>query len=139
MPSSLNFGGYCVSQFEEINKMFVRKLFTTFVLSACAALSQIQPVVADPYDLDVHSDDAHIISSPAPYVPRDLRLQAFRTYISVKVYVNRNGSTTVTLMGTTGNYDADGIVLSTLRRWRFAPEYRDGQPIDSIKYVNVKI
>ncbi len=66
-----------------------------------------------------------------PTIPDDLRNGEFRSSVSVRVEIGADGSATPTLRGSTGSAELDARVLSALRKWRWKPALRDGEPVAS--------
>lgn len=68
-----------------------------------------------------------------PSIPDELRDGDFKTSVRVRVEVSADGSPTPSLRGSSGNTEIDGRVLAALRRWRWKPALRDGEPVASVQ------
>ncbi len=65
-------------------------------------------------------------------LPTDLKRRTFNRSVRVKVSVPLDGNATPVLMKGSGDTDIDDAVLAALRRWKWTPALRDGQPVASI-------
>jgi protein TonB len=68
-----------------------------------------------------------------PQLPEELKTADFRTSVKVRVEIATDGSNTPSLRASSGNSQVDEQVLKALRRWRWKPALRDGEPIASIQ------
>ncbi|MBW3636677.1 MAG: energy transducer TonB [Armatimonadetes bacterium] len=66
-----------------------------------------------------------------PRLPEDLRNAEFRASVRVRVEVSENGAPTPSLRGSSGNAAVDELVLDVLRRWKWKPALRHGEPVSS--------
>ncbi|MGF6299169.1 MULTISPECIES: energy transducer TonB [Paraburkholderia] len=80
---------------------------------------------------------ARSISQPLPTLPDDLREQAYQTIATARFTIHADGSVNVELVHATPNPRLNQLLLDTLRRWRFFPALRDGQPVDSTRDIRV--
>jgi TonB family protein len=71
-----------------------------------------------------------------PRIPEDLKTEEFRTSVGARVEISATGEVTgVTLRSSSGNSRVDELALSALRRWRWTPAMRDGEPIPSVQNI----
>ncbi len=75
--------------------------------------------------------DAEPTSQPYPEIPDDLKSQSFKTFVRVSVDIDETGAFTVTLRTSSGNADVDRRVLDALKRWKWKPALKDGEPVKS--------
>jgi len=75
--------------------------------------------------------DAEPVSQPMPEIPDELKSQSFKTFVRVAVEVDENGNPSVTLRTSSGNPEVDRRVLEALKRWRWKPALKDGEPVRS--------
>jgi periplasmic protein TonB len=80
---------------------------------------------------------ARSISQPLPSLPDDLREQAYRTVATARFTIHADGTVDVELIEATPNPRLNQLLLDTLRRWRFFPALRDGQPVESTQDIRV--
>jgi protein TonB len=65
-----------------------------------------------------------------------LKTEEFRTSVGARVEISATGEVTgVTLRSSSGNSRVDELALSALRRWRWTPAMRDGEPIPSVQNI----
>jgi protein TonB len=86
----------------------------------------------------VPDQDAVLVSQPAPHIPPSLRQQTMKTYVRARFTIAADGSSTVELMGSSGNSQLDAMTLDVLRQWRWRPAIRDGHPAESVQRVRVE-
>ncbi|MFC0402316.1 energy transducer TonB [Paraburkholderia rhizosphaerae] len=80
---------------------------------------------------------AHAILQPLPSIPDDLREDAFQAIATARFSVHRDGSVDVELIKPTHNPRLNQLLLDALKKWRFFPAMKDGEPIDSTQDVRV--
>ncbi|WP_082814270.1 TonB family protein [Paraburkholderia monticola] len=83
------------------------------------------------------STAARSISQPLPSLPDDLREQAYQTVATARFTIHADGSVDVELIQATPNPRLNQLLLDALRRWRFFPALRDGQPVESTQDIRV--
>lgn len=72
------------------------------------------------------------ISAPPPRYPSDAMRRGVGGTVRVKVTVAADGSVEqLDIVETSGNRSLDRAALETLRRWRFQPATRAGQPVSA--------
>jgi protein TonB len=74
---------------------------------------------------------AHAVYAPVPEIPDDLREEAINTVAVAHFRVTYDGQVTVSLVQKTDNPQLNGLVLDTLKQWRFFPATKNGVAIDS--------
>ncbi|OLL32487.1 hypothetical protein BTH42_07290 [Burkholderia sp. SRS-W-2-2016] len=80
---------------------------------------------------------ARTIAQPLPTLPDDLREQAYRTVATARFTIHVDGSVDVELLQATPNPRLNGLLLESLRRWRFFPALRDGHAVESTQDIRV--
>ena len=80
------------------------------------------------------TQEAEPVSQENPDIPSDLRDKPFKTSVRVAVDVDANGGSSPRLRTSSGNSEVDARVLAALKRWRWKPALKDGQPVASTKY-----
>jgi len=65
-------------------------------------------------------------------IPDSIKNQSFKSHVHVKVTVASDGSFDVALRTTSGNQEVDKLVLDCLKKWRWKPAVKDGEPIESV-------
>ncbi|MCC8393014.1 TonB family protein [Paraburkholderia sp. MMS20-SJTR3] len=80
---------------------------------------------------------ARTIAQPLPTLPDDLREQAYRTVATARFTIHVDGSVDVELLKATPNPRLNGLLLESLRRWRFFPALRDGHAVESTQDIRV--
>ena len=82
---------------------------------------------------------ARAIYAPQPTIPDDLRENVFEAVAVAHFDVNSNGDASVSLTQATSNPRLNGLLLDTLKQWRFFPAVRNGVAIDSQFNVRIPI
>jgi TonB family protein len=77
------------------------------------------------------SREAEPTSQVKPEIPDDLKKGEYRSFVRVKVEINEDGSFTPVLRTSSGNPEIDRRVLESLKRWRWKPALKDGEPVRS--------
>ena len=85
------------------------------------------------------SSGARAIIRPMPQIPDDLREGAFSFAALARFHVAADGSVVVELVKPTPNPRLNGILLDSLKKWRFIPAIKNGKPVASIEEIVVKI
>ena len=89
------------------------------------------PIAAPPVNTAATSD-AVVQSSPAPRYPQDALRRGLGGTVKVRASIAADGSVAdVALAEGSGNRDLDRAALEAVRRWRFKPATRNGQPVAS--------
>lgn len=75
--------------------------------------------------------DAEPMGQVKPEIPDELKQGAYKSFVRVKVEIEPDGGATPILRTSSGNAEIDRRVLEALRRWRWKPALRDGEPVKS--------
>lgn len=78
--------------------------------------------------------DAVATRQPYPSIPDELKNEGFKTSVRVRVEVGADGSSSPSLRSSSGSGQIDELVLSALRKWRWKPALKDGEPVASTQY-----
>jgi protein TonB len=82
---------------------------------------------------------AHVLYSPLPKIPDELRDQALEMVALARFDIGPNGTATVELVQPTPNPVLNRIILDTLKTWRFFPALDRGRPVASAQEVRVQL
>ena len=85
------------------------------------------------------SSGARAILRPMPEIPEDLREGTFSFSALARFHIAVDGSVKVELVKATPNPRLNGILLDSLRKWKFIPAIKDGKPVASTEEIVVKI
>ena len=85
------------------------------------------------------SSGARALIRPMPQIPDDLREAAFNFTALARFHIAVDGSVTVELAKPTPNPRLNGILLDSLKKWRFIPAIKNGKPVASTEEILVKI
>jgi TonB family protein len=66
-----------------------------------------------------------------PDIPDELKHSDFKSFVRVAVDIDADGSFTVTLRTSSGNQEVDNRVLEALKKWKWKPALRSGEPYKS--------
>ena len=66
-----------------------------------------------------------------PSIPDSLKKGEFKSFVRVVVEIEADGSFTVSLRTSSGNTEIDQRVLDALKKWRWKPALKNGQPVAS--------
>jgi protein TonB len=80
---------------------------------------------------------AHAIFQPLPELPDDLREDGLQTVAMARFSIHPDGSVEVELISPTHVPRLNQLLLDALRKWRFFPAMKDGQPIASSQDIRV--
>jgi protein TonB len=75
--------------------------------------------------------DAEPAGQVKPEIPDELKQGEYKSFVRVRVEIEADGSATPILRTSSGNAEIDRRVLDALRRWRWKPALRDGEPVKS--------
>lgn len=78
--------------------------------------------------------DAEATRQAQPDIPDELRQEQFKSYVRARVVVHADGSFDASLRGSSGNSQIDDLALSALKRWKWKPALKDGEPFESTQY-----
>ncbi len=76
---------------------------------------------------------------PVPVIPSELADEKLASSVTARVTISTDGSVSADLLSSSGNAQADGIILRALERRRGKPKLRDGEPVESTVTVRVEI
>lgn len=82
---------------------------------------------------------ARAISRPMPQIPDDLRNIAFKFSARARFNIAADGSVKVELIKPTPNPRLNRILLDSLKKWRFIPAIKNGNPVASAPEIDVKM
>ena len=82
------------------------------------------------------TQDAQPLRTEEIQIPDNLKDQTFKSHVHVKVNVSADGSFEVTLRTSSGNPDVDKLALECLKKWKWKPALKDGEPVDSSHLFN---
>jgi protein TonB len=83
------------------------------------------------------SSFARVINQPMPFLPDDLREDAYQAMAIARFNVHADGTVDVELSKPTSNPRLNALLLDALRKWRFFPAMQDGRAIESHQDVRV--
>jgi protein TonB len=72
-----------------------------------------------------------------PFLPDDLREDAYQAMAIARFNVHADGTVDVELSKPTSNPRLNALLLDALRKWRFFPAMQDGRAIESHQDVRV--
>ncbi len=82
---------------------------------------------------------ARKIFHPLPQIPEDLREEAFNSAALARFHIAVDGNVEVELVRPTQNPRLNRILLDTLKKWKFFPAIKNGNPVASTVDILVKI
>lgn len=68
-----------------------------------------------------------------PDIPDELKHGDFKSFVRVAVEVDADGNANVTLRTSSGNQDIDSRVLNALKKWKWKPALKNGEPVSSVQ------
>ena len=105
---------------------------------ATAPLPASVPVPAPAAPVASAETPARALSTPAPRYPREAQRRGVAGTVLLRVHVRTNGDAgAIDLVQGSGSRDLDRAAVDAVRRWRFAPAMRDGQPVESSVQVPI--
>ncbi len=79
-----------------------------------------------------------LLSSPAPRYPRDAQRRGLSGTVLLRVHVGTDGAPIgIDLVQGSGSRELDRAAVEGVRRWRFAPAMRNGQPVEAAVQVPI--
>lgn len=79
-----------------------------------------------------------LLSSPAPRYPRDAQRRGIAGTVLLRIHVGADGAPQqVDLVQGSGSRELDRAASEGVRRWRFAPAMRNGQPVEASVQVPI--
>lgn len=82
---------------------------------------------------------AQALVQPLPVIPDDLREEAMNEAATARFSIGVDGSATVELVKPTQNPRLNRLLLDTLKKWKFMPAIRDGQPVPSVEVMIIRL
>lgn len=81
---------------------------------------------------------ARPLSTPAPRYPREAQRRGVAGTVLLRVHVRASGDAgAIDLVQGSGSRELDRAAVDAVRRWRFAPATRNGQPVESAVQVPI--
>ena len=68
-----------------------------------------------------------------PDIPDELKHGDFKSFVRVAVEVDADGNANVTLRTSSGNQEIDSRVLNALKKWKWKPALKNGEPVSSVQ------
>ena len=75
--------------------------------------------------------DAEPSGTVQPEIPESLKTDELKTFVRVRVHVAPDGSFEVVLRTSSHSPEVDKIVLDALKKWKWKPALKDGEPVES--------
>jgi protein TonB len=91
------------------------------------------PPPPDPPKPKGPTKDAEAEDTVNPEIPDDLKHTQFKSFVRVRVEIDEDGTFTPVLRTSSGNPDIDNRVLEALKKWKWKPAMKDGEPVKSVK------
>ncbi|MDX1932480.1 MAG: energy transducer TonB [Capsulimonadales bacterium] len=81
----------------------------------------------------------HPVHKPVFRTPESLRRRRVRGILEARTTIKKNGRTEITLLKSSGDPEADQVVLEYLRGWTWEPARQNGEAIDCVRLVRFRI
>jgi protein TonB len=94
------------------------------------------PVIPKPVG---ESRDAEATDQIQPQIPDNLRNEAFKGFARIRVDIGPDGRAALSLNTSCGNADFDRLVLEAVRKWKWKPALKEGEPVASVQFVRINI
>ena len=101
---------------------FKSSLVTLLIISLTSPLV----IFADGPDFDVRPVP---LKTPPPDYPHKLKRDGVSGVVAVKVLIDETGSVTECTVSKSTNPEFDGAALDAVKRWKFKPAQKDGNPV----------
>jgi protein TonB len=96
------------------------------------------PMPAAPVAAAAADSAPRLLSSPAPRYPRNAQRRGIGGTVLLRVHVGTDGKPEdIDLIEGSGSHDLDRAAAEAVRRWRFAPAMRGGQPVEAAVQVPI--
>lgn len=96
------------------------------------------PVTAPPAPAS-ENHGAQALVRPLPTIPDELREEAMNEAATARFTIAVDGSATVELVKPTQNPRLNRLLLDTLKKWKFMPAIKDGQPVPSVEVMIIRL
>ncbi len=94
------------------------------------------------YSIGIHEEaklvPAKILESPAPQIPSTQQETAFKSSCEARFVIDPKGSTTVTIVSSSGSEEIDELALHTLKKWKFKPASLEDKPVSSTRRIKIE-
>ena len=97
------------------------------------------PVTATPPALASENHGAQALVRPLPVIPDELREEAMNEAATARFTIAVDGSATVELVKPTQNPRLNRLLLDTLKKWKFMPAIKAGQPVASVEVMIIRL
>lgn len=82
---------------------------------------------------------AQALVRPLPAIPDELREEAMNEAATARFTIAVDGSATVELVKPTQNPRLNRLLLDTLKKWKFMPAIKQGQPVPSVEVMIIRL
>lgn len=96
------------------------------------------PATAPPA-LASENHGAQALVRPLPAIPDELREEAMNEAATARFTIAVDGSATVELVKPTQNPRLNRLLLDTLKKWKFMPAIKQGQPVPSVEVMIIRL
>lgn len=100
---------------------------------------KVDPPKADPPKPKGPTKDAEPMNQVEPQIPDSMKSQDLKAFVRVKVEISEDGTFEVILRTSSGKPEVDDLILSALKRWKWKPAVKDGEPVRSTKLFKFEI
>ncbi|MFI5386588.1 MAG: energy transducer TonB [Fimbriimonadales bacterium] len=97
------------------------------------------PPKPDPPKPKGATKDSEPVSQIQPEIPDSLKSQDLKTFVRVRVEIAEDGNFEVILRTSSGNPEVDRLVLNALKKWKWKPALKDGEPVKSTQLFKFEI
>lgn len=105
---------------------------------AAAPLPSVVPAPASAAPAASADVPARPVSTPAPRYPPEAQRRGVAGTVLLRVHIRADGDAgDIDLVQGSGSRDLDRAAVDAVRRWRFAPATRNGQPVESSVQVPI--
>jgi periplasmic protein TonB len=108
--------------------MKMKRLWLVFASTVALALSQ-GTVIADDETLQEPTVKAKALRTPPPEYPEELRRREVEGLVLVVAIIDEKGAVADAEVTKSGNAELARYALSAVRKWKYKPAEKDGQPI----------
>jgi len=93
-----------------------------------------EPRTTPSAEVRINSVEAEPVVQVKPEIPEELKASTFKSFVRVKVEVQKDGTSIPALRSGSGNSEIDRRVLAALQKWRWKTAEVDGVPVASVRY-----